>query len=196
MSPSLKATMSPSEDLTRREAVQRLTVLLGYTMSSSTIAALLSGCQGAPVATGWAPQVLTPSQLELLTVVVDRILPRTDTPGASDVGVPAFIDLLLAEWAEDDQRSRVLRGLDELGPGFLASDEAEQTAMLTRLDTEAVQARQDDVDPFPFFATVKEWTLAGYYTSEIGATQELQWLAVPGRYDADVPLNEVGRTWA
>jgi hypothetical protein len=112
------------------------------------------------------------------------------------VGVPAFIDLLLAEWAEDDQRSRVLRGLDELGPGFLASDEAEQTAMLTRLDTEAVQARQDDVDPLPFFATVKEWTLAGYYTSEIGATQELQWLAVPGRYDADVPLNEVGRTWA
>ena len=196
MSPSLKAIMSPSEDLTRREAVQRLTVLLGYTMSSSTITALLSGCQGAAVATGWAPQVLTPSQLELLTVVVDRILPRTDTPGASDVGVPAFIDLLLAEWAEDGQRSRVLRGLDELGPGFLASDEAEQTALLTRLDMEAVQARQDDVDPLPFFATVKEWTLAGYYTSEIGATQELQWLAVPGRYDADLPLNEVGRTWA
>ena len=196
MSPSLEAIMSPSEDLTRREAVQHLTVLLGYTMSSSTIAALLSGCQGAAVATGWAPKVLTPSQLELLTVVVDRILPRTDTPGASDVGVPAFIDLLLAEWAEDGQRSRVLRGLDELGPGFLTSDEAGQTALLTRLDTEAVQARQDDVNPLPFFATVKEWTLAGYYTSEIGATQELQWLAVPGRYDADVPLNEVGRTWA
>ena len=194
--PSLEAIMSPPEDITRREAAQRLTVLLGCTMSSSTIAALLSGCQSTGVTVGWAPQVLTPSQLELLTVVVDRILPRTDTPGASDVGVPAFIDLLLAEWAGDEQRSRVLRGLDELGSDFLASDEAEQIALLTRLDREAVQAREDEVDPLPFFATLKEWTLAGYYTSEIGATQELQWLSVPGRYDADVPLSEVGRTWA
>lgn len=47
-----------------------------------------------------------------------------------------------------------------------------------------------------FFRTLKELTLAGYYTSEIGATQELQWLASPGRYDADVPLAEVGRAWA
>ena len=39
-------------------------------------------------------------------------------------------------------------------------------------------------------------TVAGYYTSEVGATQELRWLAAPGRYDADVPLAEVGRAWA
>ena len=47
-----------------------------------------------------------------------------------------------------------------------------------------------------FFRQLKEITLAGYYTSEAGATQELQWLAAPGRYDADVPLAEVGRAWA
>lgn len=48
----------------------------------------------------------------------------------------------------------------------------------------------------PFFRTLKELTLAGYYTSEIGATQELQWGHLVGRYDADLPLSEVGRTWA
>ena len=48
----------------------------------------------------------------------------------------------------------------------------------------------------PFFRMLKELTLAGYYTSEIGATQELQWLPSPGRYDADVPLSDVGRAWA
>ena len=50
--------------------------------------------------------------------------------------------------------------------------------------------------PPPFFRQLKELTLAGYYTSEAGATQELQWLAAPGRWDADVPLSEVGRAWA
>ena len=50
--------------------------------------------------------------------------------------------------------------------------------------------------PPPFFRQLKELTLAGYYTSEVGATEELQWLAAPGRYDADVPLSEVGRAWA
>lgn len=188
--------MSVPEPISRREAVQRLTVLLGGAMSSSTVAALLSGCRAAPPPAEWTPAVLTPQQLDVLTVAVDVILPRTDTPGASDVGVPAFIDLLLEKWAESDQRDRVLAGLDELGADFLAMDEAGRTALLTRLDEEAVQAREDDVEPLPFFATLKEWTLGGYYTSQAGATQELQWLAVPGRWDADVPLSEVGRSWA
>lgn len=48
----------------------------------------------------------------------------------------------------------------------------------------------------PFFSQLKELTIAGYYTSEIGATQELQWLAAPGRYEPDLPLSDVGRTWA
>lgn len=190
--------MSPSRDITRREAVQRLGVLLGGAASASTVAALLSGCRVAPPAAAgaWSPAVLSGEQLDVLTVVVDRILPRTDTPGASDVGVPAFIDVLLDKWAGDGETERVLAGLDELGSDFLAAPEAEQVAQLEALDREAAQARQGEERPLPFFATLKEWTLAGYYTSEAGATEELQWLAVPGRYDADLPLEQVGRTWA
>ena len=48
----------------------------------------------------------------------------------------------------------------------------------------------------PFFRQLKELTLAGYYTSEVGATEELRWNAAPGRYDADVPFSEIGRAWA
>ena len=48
----------------------------------------------------------------------------------------------------------------------------------------------------PFFAHVKELTMVGYYTSEIGASQELQYLHTPGRYEGCLPLEEVGRTWA
>jgi gluconate 2-dehydrogenase gamma chain len=191
--------MRSSRDITRREAVQRLGVLLGGAVSASTVTALLSGCRATPPATAsgtWSPAVLSGEQLDVLTVVVDRILPRTDTPGASDVGVPAFIDVLLDRWARDGEKERVLAGLDELGADFLGAPEAEQVARLEALDAESVQARQGEERPLPYFATLKEWTLAGYYTSEAGATEELQWLAVPGRYDADLPLEQVGRTWA
>jgi hypothetical protein len=188
---------SPSERISRREAVQRLTVLVGGALSSSTVAALLSGCRATAASSAeWTPAVLSMEQLDVLTVIVDRILPRTETPGASDAGVPEFIDRLLDRWAGSEQRARVLAGLDELGGEFLALGDDEQVASLSRLDVEAVTAREDDVDPLPYFATLKEWTLAGYYTSEAGATQELRWLAVPGRFDADIPLDEVGRAWA
>ncbi len=50
--------------------------------------------------------------------------------------------------------------------------------------------------PPPFFSQLKELTVAGYYTSEVGATQELHWNPAPGEYRPDVPLAEVGRTWA
>jgi len=200
--------MSRPAPISRREAIQRLSVLVGGAMSSSTVAALLSGCEAAPAPAGWTPAVLSAAQLDVLTAVVDVIIPRTGTPGAVDVGVPAFIDLLLDRWAEQDQRSDVLAGLDQLGEGFLSSDAEARATLLTPLDEEgvrareaaqareAVQARDDDDEPLPWFATLKEWTLSGYYTSEAGATQELRWLAIPGRWDADIPLDEVGRSWA
>lgn len=191
-------------EITRREAVRRLTVLLGGAASASTVTALLSGCRTPAPAQEWAPAALSSEQVDLLGVVVDRILPPTDTPGAVEAGVPRFIDLMLERWAEPEERERFLTGLDGLdglmreaeGTTFLAASEEGQTALLVRLDREAVQARDDEADPLPFFATLKEWTLAGYYTSEAGATQELQWLPMPGRYDGDVALEEVGRSWA
>lgn len=182
-----------------------MTVLAGGALSSSTVAALLGGCETTGAATAeWTPAVLDVPRLEKLTVVVDAILPRTDTPGASDVGVPAFIDRVLADHAEAEERTRVLEGLDGLddaareatGVAFLEADPDRQVELLTALDAESVRAREGGDRPLPFFATLKEWTLLGYYTSEAGATRELQWLAMPGRWDADVPLSEVGRAWA
>ena len=69
-------------------------------------------------------------------------------------------------------------------PRALTPDQ--QRALLERLDREAA----------PFFRSLKELTLVGYYTSEIGATRELHHAPVPGRYDGCVPLAQVGRTWA
>lgn len=191
-------------NLSRREAVHRLTLLLGGAISAPALGAILSGCRAQAQLPEWTPQALTTDQLELLELLVDRIIPATDTPGARDAGVPAFIDKLLDQWADPKERDRFLNGLAAIEDGtretygvvFREATPEQQNALLTRLDQQAVRARQEEADPLPFFATLKEWTLVGYYTSEIGATQELQWLAAPGRYDADLPLEEVGRAWA
>jgi gluconate 2-dehydrogenase gamma chain len=191
-------------DISRREALQRLTVLVGGAVSAPTVDALLSGLRAEPAPPGWTPQALSRQQADLLGTLVDLIIPPTETPGAKQAGVPVFIDKLLDDWVGPADRARFLSGLagvdEEMrrahGVAFLEAAPGQQSALVVRLDREAIEARREGADPRPFFATLKEWTLVGYYTSEIGATQELQWLAVPGRYDGDVPLEEVGRTWA
>ncbi len=191
-------------NISRREALNRLTAIVGGAISAPALSAILSGCRARPATAAWTPQALTTEQAELLGTLVDLIIPATDTPAAKDAGVPVFIDTLLHDWAESEDRARFLTGLAAIdqdtqethGVAFRDATPEQQNALLTRLDQEAIQARQEGADPLPFFATLKEWTLVGYYTSEIGATQELQWLAAPGRYDGDLPLEEVGRTWA
>jgi len=191
-------------DVSRREALHHLTAIVGGAISAPALSAILSGCRAQPATAAWTPQALTTEQAELLGTLVDLIIPATDTPGAKDAGVPVFIDKLLDDWVEPEDAARFLTGLAAIdeenqethGVAFREATPEQQNAILTRLDREAIQAREEGADPLPFFATLKEWTLVGYYTSEIGATRELQWLAAPGRYDADLPLEEVGPTWA
>ena len=191
-------------DISRREALHRLTALVGGTISAPVVGAILSGCRAESTLAAWTPRALTTKQVDLLGTLVDLIIPNTDTPGAKEAGVPVFIDKLLHDWVDSEDRVRFQAGLAAIdeetqrthGVAFREAMPEQQNAILTRLDREAIQAREEDADPLPFFATLKEWTLVGYYTSEIGATRELQWLAAPGRYDADLPLEEVGPTWA
>ena len=150
-----------------------------------------------------------------MAAIAEHILPETDTPGARAAGVHRFIDALLAESYAAPERKRFLEGLAEVdaraarasGRPFLQCAAADQRVLLEQLDGEALasppillsttwRGGTRDGPAVPFFRTMKELTLVGYYTSEIGATRELHHTAVPGRYDGCVPLAQVGRTWA
>jgi hypothetical protein len=188
----------------RRTALRRLSYALGGIATAPLASGLLAGCQ-APAPdelASYTYQTLDAPQQDLLSALVDQILPATDTPGASEAGVPQFIDKMLSGWYEPEDRDAFLAGLATVDPradggSFVALAEDARAALVTEMDAEAYAPRPDDAPPeTPFFRQLKELTLSGYYTSEVGATQELQWIAAPGRYDADVPLSDVGRAWA
>jgi hypothetical protein len=146
---------------------------------------------------------LSAEQAELVAVIVDHILPATDTPGARTLGVHQFIDALVAESYPADARASFVAGLAEIdaraqqrrGQSFLRATPSVQRALLDELDREVFATTPAPSRPC-FFRTLKKLTLVGYYTSEIGATRELHHAPVPGRYDGCVPLAQVGRTWA
>lgn len=138
----------------------------------------------------------------MLDWLCDAVIPDTDTPGAVAAGVPAFVDLaiahglrgavgnLLSIFASDLER---LAGSDPLG---LA--ENERLALLADVDRRTM-SRPPDTTLSPglrHWPTLKTLILIGYYTSEIGSTQELRYQLVPGRLDPDVPLEPGDRAWS
>jgi hypothetical protein len=187
-------------EIDRREALRRAARLLGGVLSAPTIAGVLAGCGSSHAdATTFAPRALSSEQLEGVATIADLILPETDTPGARSVGVHQFIDTMLAEYYTALDRQRFLTGLADVdaraqkagGRPFLRCSGDEQRAIIEALDRETYAA-----SGAPFFRTFKELTLVGYYTSHVGATQELKYARVPGRFEGCVPMTTVGRAWS
>lgn len=191
----------------RREALKRTALLMGGMVSAPAIMGVLKGCTAKP-GVDWKPAFLDQDQASVITDVAEIIIPRTDTPGAKDTGVPGFIDQMLSEVYSKEDQEYFVSGLkafnegaeQEYGDVFADLDDEDQTAYLTKVHASAVEA-ENNTDPAPrrpFILMMKELTMLGYFTSEPGATQVLQYVAVPGAYNGCIPLSEAGngRTWA
>ena len=137
-------------------------------------------------------KALDAHQAATVAVLVDCIIPATETPGAAAAGVPEFIDVIVGEWYQPDERTQFLAGLTELdqrsaalGTGrFLDLDGGQQVALLETVEAEAFAARKADPKaPTPFWLRLKSLTVYGYYNSAVGSLQELDRPAIPGRFD-------------
>lgn len=186
----------------RREALRRTALLMGGAISAPAIAGILNGCTATPEV-NWTPVFLTETDAEIVTAIAGIIIPETDTPGAIEVGVPSFIDRMLKEvYPAEDQQS-FAEGLvafneearNEHGKDFLNLSSSRQTDFVKKVHARAVES---DSPTRPFILTMKELTMLGFFTSEVGATKVLQYDPVPGSYRGCVPLAEAGegRAWA
>ena len=161
---------------------------------------------------GYALRTLDPHQNEAVVAMIDQIIPPTETPGAKGARVNEFIDVILTEWANDEERRNFLSGLADVdkqsntlfGKNFADASPDQQLALLRSLDEAAAVIRaksehktrppqwkaegrdlqmQDD-----FFTVFKRMTVHGYYTSEIGFTQELKLQIIPGAQHGCIPV--------
>ncbi|HYU36998.1 MAG TPA: gluconate 2-dehydrogenase subunit 3 family protein [Gemmatimonadales bacterium] len=192
-----------SDSINRRQALQQVAVLLGGAISAPTLAGVLSTATRRAWAASpqWAPRTLSAAQLELVATVAEHIIPETDTPGARAAGVHRFVDTLLTDHYPATERDRFLAGLADVdararsahGQAFAQCAPEQRIALLTELDARAYAASRGE-DGW-FFRRMKELTLVGYYTSEIGAMQELH-VSPFGAYRGDIPYSSVGRAWS
>jgi gluconate 2-dehydrogenase gamma chain len=186
----------------RREALKRTAWIMGGAVSAPAILGILKGCTAKPTL-DWKPVFLSNEQGALVSEVAEIIIPKTDTPGAKEVGVPGFIDQMVNECFAKEDQDKFLDGLKsfdeaakkEHGDSFMDLDAEQQAAFVKKLHDAAINSEETER---PFILTLKELTMLGFFTSEVGASQVLQYNAVPGSYKGCVPVSEAGngKTWA
>jgi hypothetical protein len=138
---------------------------------------------------GFAPQALSVREFEVVAAVADLIFPRTETPSATDLGVPAFVDLLADEWMDAAELASLRDGLASLdadararfGSGFVETTAAERVTLLRELDDELPETPPLADVPSGFYPTLKRFIVVGYFTSEEGSGQT-GYRIVPGAF--------------
>ncbi|GAB3034557.1 gluconate 2-dehydrogenase subunit 3 family protein [Spirosoma pulveris] len=211
--------------MNRRDALMRVAALAGATMSLPAMADTLEASAARRALTG-KPLFFTADQDATVAELADTIIPTTKTPGAKAAKVNEVIDIILKDCYKADDQQRFVEGLthtnklsqDAYGKAFVQLDPTQRIAIVTKLQTEAkdqlaqmnsnkaaakVENSQADLQMpdakkryTPFFTMLKDLTLTGYFTSEIGCTQALEYVAVPGRYDGCVTLKPGQKAWA
>jgi gluconate 2-dehydrogenase gamma chain len=193
--------------MNRREALKRTAWAMGGVVSAPAILSVLQGCTAKPTI-NWKPEYLTADQASIVSEVAEIIIPKTETPGAKDVGVPSFIDKVLKDCYSKEDQDRFSSGLTafdegakkEYGDSFMDLDDDKRKTYVKKLHDEAIQTERstNPAPKRPFILMMKELTMLGFFTSEVGATQVLQYEAVPGAYKGCIPVSEAGngKTWA
>jgi gluconate 2-dehydrogenase gamma chain len=160
---------------------------------------LVGGALAGVASPGWAATsgFFTPAQFALVDEIAEGIIPRTDTPGARDAGVAKALDQLMVAWASKARQDE-FRGMLAEFDGKAAAEAGAPFLKLPAERRQAFLAGYDRRHGFinPTYRRFKELVLTLYYLSEIGATQELRYELVPGKWEPSVPVTPDTRAWA
>jgi hypothetical protein len=185
--------MPSTTKIDRRAAIHSL---LQGGLALSFVPGFAEQAWSAVAAAGHRPtsRALGANQAQMIALIADTILPRTDTPGAIDVGVPAWIDLVLADYFSDAHRVAFLADLNAIDQSAVVRSGAHLTALkgagllavIAPLD--AATGSPDLTGAQRGYVRLKELVIHGYFTSKPVQQDLLKVVIVPGRFDADVPV--------
>jgi hypothetical protein len=219
--------VATSDLISRRDVIQRVSVLLGGVALVDGERVLASMADAAASADAAAQETaaqgigtFTAADVAFLDEIAETILPATSTPGAKAARTGAFMALMVTD-AYTPRNQQIFRdGMKRLeeacqreyAASFVHARPEQRLALLQRLDAErqaeldarkATQRSRAPVPPTPpldapvhFFRLMKELTLLGYFTSEIGYRQALRYIETPGRYDPCAPHRPGEKIWA
>jgi len=217
----------------RREAIEKVALLMGVAVSSPSFATMLTRKNSLEEHNA-ALKDFTPKIAALLEDIVETIIPTTKTPGAKAAGVDKFITTMIADCYTENERKNFLNGINEIDlkslnqykKSFGEISQPERNEIFKEFEKEAFEkmakkkallkeekkekaeklaetsnkektvATNDHMElPHPYFM-LKDLTVLGYFTSEIGAKQALAYLEIPGKYNGCVPLEKGQKAWA
>lgn len=189
----------------RREALRRTALIMGGALSAPSILGVLNGCTAQPEL-NWQPSFFTEDQATLVMEVAEGIIPQTATAGAKQVGVPQFIEEIVNTRYKAKEQQEFMDGLaafdqecfEKHGDKYVDLDPEVRLSVLNEKNSEIKNGPRYGKKPGKtFFWRMKELTLLGYFTSEVGATQVLQHKMIPVEYKGCITLTEAGgKTWA
>jgi hypothetical protein len=186
--------MTHIHDLDRRQVLASVAAMFGAGLCAPLSRAVAGVPQGLA-----SSKPMNPRHKALLTAIADRIIPPTDTPGAAEAGVGDFIEMTFQHFYLPEERERLIKSIDQVD-GYAVQSQGKRFGALQpdvkdRILLDWSEGRLKDVETARF-EEVKQLTLGGYYSSEIGMTQEQVYLPVPGRYDGAYPYEKVGKAFA
>lgn len=189
----------------RRDALRIFAAGAVLPVFSPELFALFRQAQPPP---GYTLRTLTPRLNDTVVAMAEQIIPATDTPGAKGARVNEFIDVILTEWATPDERAHFIAGLEDIdkqseilfGKKFADASSEQQLAQLRAIDDATLAGRvvtahhgnhvsePDTQLKGNFWEVFKRITVHGYYTSEVGFSQELKLQIIPGAQHGCQPV--------
>lgn len=185
--------------MNRRDLIKSIAVLTGASVIGADL--LLSGCQSANI-TG----LLDKKTILLLDEIADTIIPATKTPGAKAAALGSFMNSIVTDCYTEKEQRVFISGIKELEniienkykKNFALLSNSEKQDYLTALEKEAkvFNDKKEKDSPIHYYTMIKQLTLWGFFTSEVGMTQTLNYVPIPGKYQGDLPYVKGEKTWA
>jgi gluconate 2-dehydrogenase gamma chain len=186
-----------SEMMQRRELLRRAAWLLGGAISAPAALAVLQGCSKQEPGVVVATKFLTAAELGVVAEIAEIMIPKTDTGGAKDAGVPAFIDTALDGLYPQPDRDRFRKGLADFETAAKATGkpflERQPVARVDYVKSTLAAALAGEHTPKPFILMTRELALLGYFTSKVGITENMEYVAVPAAFHGCVPLSQMAK---
>lgn len=191
--------------MTRREAVIKMAILMGATVvGPRLLAADFGNTTSAELTAGFSAE-----DLALLDEIGDTIIPTTDVPGAKATGIGAFIAMMVSDCYNPRDQAAFRQGLEKIassyatrfGGAFVTGTPDDRTTLLNELDAEqklhfAESRKTTGTTSEPhYFRIMKDLTILGYFSSEIGCTQALRFSETPGRFDGNASYQPGEHAW-